>query len=138
MSLESSADYSWHAQGALPANSAKNLTTPGGINHPKLGFFCPHPHQCEKNPNLKKKKIKEKVASFVNVRRTKLAAFAFFKTCISTNFPEAIHTQQHVEVAHLPLPYSKQHEAGLKQCSLVKTIKSNWLEHSSQTSSSTD
>lgn len=79
-----------------------------------------------KTQTLKKKKKRKKVASFVNVKRTKLAAFAFFKTCISTSFPEAIHKQQHVEGAHLPLPYNKalvqQHEAGLKQCSLVKTI----------------
>lgn len=72
----------------------------------------------------------------MNVGRPKLAPFAFFKTCISTSFPEATHTQQHVEGAHLPMPYSEtlvqQHEARLKQCSLVKIIKSNRLKHSSQ------
>lgn len=50
--------------------------------------------------------------------------------------PRGIHTQQHVGGAHLPMPYSEaliqQREAGLKQCTLVKNIKSNRLEYSSQ------
>lgn len=68
-------------------------------------------------------------------------ALTFFKTCISTSFSEAIHTQQYVEGAHLPLPYSEalvqQSEAGLKQCSLVKTIKITGWSTAPRTSSST-